>query len=59
MDKLCSCGSGRPVQREHCVKCGIACCTACAFALRSATLCPRCAEFTLDTEGLTLGLGGR
>jgi hypothetical protein len=58
MDKLCGCGSGKPVQKEQCVKCGATCCAACAFALRSATLCPRCAEFTLDTEGLSLGLGG-
>lgn len=53
MDKLCDYGSGRPVRKERCVKCGATCC---AFGLRSATFCPRCAEFTLDTEGLSLGL---
>lgn len=54
----CRCG-GRILlgtDERRCVKCQIACCSACAFSLEAATYCGRCAESILDAEGIPLAL---
>jgi hypothetical protein len=39
-----------------CIKCGAACCSACAYSLKSATYCGGCAQSILDGEGVPLTL---
>ncbi len=59
MRVVCHCGSrilSSDADERSCVKCGTACCSACAFSLESATYCARCAESILDAEGAPLGL---
>jgi hypothetical protein len=41
---------------RHCVTCGTACCSACAYSLKSATYCGGCAQSILDGEGVPLTL---
>jgi hypothetical protein len=42
---------------EHnCIRCGTACCSACAYSLKSATYCGGCAQSILDGEGVPLTL---
>jgi hypothetical protein len=56
MRLLCRCGNSllSPRAQQSCVKCGTACCQACAFSLDAAAYCARCAESILDAEGLPL-----
>lgn len=59
MRVVCACGNPMSLsstEPRNCVKCGTACCSACAFALVTATYCPRCAESVLDAEGIPLRL---
>jgi hypothetical protein len=55
---ICGCGSPvtSPLQELHCTKCGVRCCSSCAFALDSASYCSQCAESVLDAEGVPLSL---
>src|SRR6187399_1367006 len=41
---------------RKCIKCGTACCSACAYSLKSATYCGGCAQSILDGEGVPLTL---
>jgi hypothetical protein len=58
MRSVCRCGSplSSPDGEQTCVRCGTACCPACAFSLDAATYCARCAESILDAEGIPLAL---
>jgi hypothetical protein len=59
MRVACHCGSrmlSSSVDERHCFKCGTACCSACAYSLKSATYCGGCAESILDGEGVPLTL---
>jgi hypothetical protein len=58
MRSACRCGKpvSSPEGEQSCVKCGTACCPACAFSLDAATYCARCAESILDAEGIPLAL---
>ena len=59
MRVACHCGSrmlSSSADARNCMKCGIACCSACAYSLESATYCARCAESILDGEGVPLTL---
>jgi hypothetical protein len=55
----CHCGSrmlSSSADQRTCIKCGTACCSACAYSLKSATYCGGCAESILDGEGVPLTL---
>jgi hypothetical protein len=59
MRAVCRCGSpilSSPLGERNCMKCGAACCSACAFSLDAATYCARCAESILDAQGVPLAL---
>jgi len=59
MRVACHCGSrmlSSSTDERKCIKCGTACCSACAYSLRSATYCGGCAESILDGEGVPLTL---
>jgi hypothetical protein len=60
MPVACLCGSSRVLSsnadERRCIKCGAACCSACAYSLESATYCSACAQSILDGEGVPLGL---
>jgi hypothetical protein len=59
MPVACHCGSqmlSSSADERKCVKCGTACCSACAYSLNSATYCGGCAESILDGEGVPLTL---
>ena len=59
MGVACHCGSrmrSSSADERNCIKCGTACCSACAYSLKSATYCGGCAESILDGEGVPLTL---
>jgi hypothetical protein len=59
MRVACHCGSrmlSSSADERKCIKCGTACCSACAYSLKSATYCGGCAESILDGEGVPLTL---
>ena len=60
MPVACLCGSSRMLSsnadERRCMKCGAACCSACAYSLESATYCSGCAQSVLDGEGVPLRL---
>jgi hypothetical protein len=59
MPVACHCGSrilSSSADERTCIKCGTACCSACAYSLKSATYCGGCAESILDGEGVPLTL---
>ena len=59
MRVACHCGNRMLTSRADertCIKCGSACCSACAYSLKSATYCGACAESILDGEGVPLTL---
>ncbi len=59
MRVACHCGSrmlSSSADERNCIKCGTACCSACAYSLKSATYCGGCAESILDGEGVPLTL---
>ena len=60
MPVACLCGSSRVLSsnadERRCIKCGAACCSACAYSLESATYCSACAQSILDGEGAPLSL---
>jgi hypothetical protein len=59
MRVACQCGSrmlSPSADERHCVTCGTACCSACAYSLKSATYCGGCAQSILDGEGVPLTL---
>ena len=59
MRVACHCGNqitSSNGDERSCVRCGIACCAACAFSLEALTYCVRCAESILDAEGESLAL---
>ena len=55
----CHCGNRMltsSADERMCIKCGTACCSACAYSLKSATYCGGCAQSILDGEGVPLTL---
>ena len=59
MPVACLCGSrtlSPNAGERHCHTCGAACCSACAYSLKSATYCSGCAQSILDGEGVPLTL---
>ena len=59
MPVACHCGNrmlSSSADERTCIKCGTACCSACAYSLNSATYCGGCAESILDAEGVPLTL---
>ena len=59
MPVACHCGNrmlSSSADERTCIKCGSACCSACAYSLKSATYCGACAESILDGEGVPLTL---
>ena len=59
MPVACHCGNRMltsSADERTCIKCGTACCSACAYSLESATYCGGCAESILDGEGVPLTL---
>ena len=59
MPVACHCGSrafSSNAGERNCITCGAACCSACAYSLKSATYCAVCAQSILDGEGVPLTL---
>ena len=59
MPVACHCCSqmlSSSADERTCIKCGTACCSACAYSLKSATYCDGCAQSILDGEGVPLTL---
>jgi hypothetical protein len=59
MRVACHCGNRMltsSADERKCIKCGTACCSACAYSLKSATYCGGCAQSMLDGEGVPLTL---
>ena len=59
MPVACHCGSrvlSSSADERSCIKCGTACCSACAYSLESATYVRACAQSILDGEGVPLTL---
>ena len=59
MRVACHCGNRMltsSADERKCIKCGTACCAACAYSLKSATYCGGCAQSILDGERVPLTL---
>jgi len=60
MPVACLCRSAQGLSsnadERRCIKCGAACCSACAYSLESATYCSVCAQSILDGGGMPLRL---
>jgi hypothetical protein len=57
MRVACHCGNRMltsSTDERKCITCGTACCSACAYSLKSATYCGGCAQSILDGEGVPL-----
>jgi hypothetical protein len=50
----CGCTLGSCSTGLRCIKCGLACCSACSYVLGSAACCTRCAESVLAARRASL-----